>query len=33
MLSLFPDYAEASELDYYLFCDEWMMYDNRVAIQ
>jgi hypothetical protein len=33
MLALFPDCTEASELVYELFCDEWTIYDNRVAIQ
>lgn len=33
VLALFPDCAEASELAYELFCDEWTIYDNRVAIQ
>lgn len=33
VLALFPDCAEASELVYQLFCDEWTIYDNRVAIQ
>lgn len=33
MLALFPDCAEASELVYELFCDEWTIYENRVAIQ
>jgi len=33
VLALFPDCAEASELVYELFCDEWTIYDNRVAIQ
>ena len=31
--ALFPDCAEASELGYELFYDEWTIYDNRVAIQ
>lgn len=33
VLALFPDCEEAQELVYELFCDEWMIYDNRVAIQ
>ncbi len=33
VLALFPDCVEASELIYQLFCDEWTIYDNRVAIQ
>jgi len=33
MLALFPDCVEASDLVYELFCDEWTIYDNRVAIQ
>ncbi|MDD2920998.1 MAG: hypothetical protein PHQ36_01820 [Anaerolineales bacterium] len=33
MLALFPDCQEASELVYELFCDEWCIYDNRVAVQ
>lgn len=33
VLALFPDCEEAKELVYELFCDEWMIYDNRVAIQ
>lgn len=33
MLAFFPECAEASELVYELFCDEWTIYDNRVAIQ
>ncbi len=33
ILALFPDCAKASELVYELFCDEWCIYDNRVAIQ
>jgi len=33
MLALFPDCEEAKELIYELFCDEWTIYDNRVAIQ
>jgi hypothetical protein len=32
-LALFPDCEEAKELVYELFCDEWTIYDNRVAIQ
>lgn len=33
VLALFPDCAEAQELVYELFCDEWTIYDNRVAVQ
>ena len=33
ILALFPDCKEASDLVYELFCDEWTIYDNRVAIQ
>lgn len=33
MLALFPDCKEASDLVYELFCDEWTIYDNRVALQ
>ena len=33
VLALFPDCAEAQELVYELFCDEWTIYDNRVALQ
>jgi len=33
MLALFPDCQEASDLIYELFCDEWTIYDNRVAVQ
>jgi hypothetical protein len=33
VLALFPDCQEASDLVYELFCDEWTIYDNRVAIQ
>ncbi len=33
VLALFPDCDEAQELVYERFCDEWMIYDNRVAIQ
>ncbi len=33
MLALFPDCEEAKALVYELFCDEWTIYDNRVAIQ
>jgi hypothetical protein len=33
ILALFPDCQEASDLVYELFCDEWTIYDNRVAIQ
>ena len=33
VLTLFPDCIEAQELIYELFCDEWIIYDNRVAVQ
>lgn len=33
VLALFPDCKEASDLVYELFCDEWTIYDNRVALQ
>jgi len=33
VLALFPDCKEASDLVYELFCDEWTVYDNRVAVQ
>ncbi len=33
MLALFPDCREAGELVYELFCDPWLIYDMRVAIQ
>src|SRR3989304_3104584 len=33
ILALFPECKEASDLVYELFCDEWTIYDNRVAIQ
>jgi len=33
VLALFPDCEEAKELVYELFCDEWTIYDNRVALQ
>lgn len=33
ILALFHDCEEAKELVYKLFCDEWTIYDNRVAIQ
>ncbi|MDE3088378.1 MAG: hypothetical protein KGJ80_03185 [Chloroflexota bacterium] len=33
VLALFPDCHEARALVYDLFCDEWMIYDNRTAIQ
>lgn len=33
VLSLFPDCEEARELVYQLFCDEWTVFDNRVAVQ
>jgi len=33
VLALFPDCKQASDLVYELFCDEWTIYDNRVAVQ
>jgi len=33
VLALFPDCEEAQKLVYELFCDEWTIYDNRVAVQ
>jgi len=33
VLALFPDHHEAAELVYQLFCDEWLIYDNRNALQ
>jgi hypothetical protein len=33
VLALFPDHREAAELVYKLFCDEWLIYDNRTALQ
>ena len=33
ILALFPDCTEASDLVHELFCDEWTIYDNRVAVQ
>ncbi len=33
VLALFPEHREASELVYELFCDEWLIYDNRTAVQ
>lgn len=33
ILALFPDCKEASDLVYELFCDEWCIYDMRVAVQ
>ncbi len=33
VLALFPDCKEASDLVYELFCDEWLIYNNRVVIQ
>lgn len=33
VLALFPDHPEASDLIYELFCDPWLIYDNRVALQ
>ncbi len=33
VLALFPDHKEATELVYQLFCDEWLIYDNRIVLQ
>lgn len=33
VLALFPDCQEAADLAYELCCDEWLIYDNRNAIQ
>jgi len=33
ILALFPDCEEAQKFVYGLFCDEWTIYDNRVAVQ
>ncbi len=33
VLALLPDCREASELVYEIFCDEWTIYDMRVAVQ
>jgi hypothetical protein len=33
ILALFPECREAGDLVYELFCDEWCIYENRVAIQ
>lgn len=33
VLAFFPDCKEASDLVFELFCDEWTIYDNRVALQ
>lgn len=33
VLSAYPSHHEASDLVYELFCDEWLIYDNRNAIQ
>ena len=33
VLARFPDCKEASDLVYELLCDEWMIYENRVALQ
>ena len=33
VLALFPECEEAQDLVCELFCDEWTIYDNRVAIQ
>lgn len=33
VLALFPDHEEVAELVYELFCDEWLIYDNRNALQ
>jgi hypothetical protein len=33
ILALFPECEEAKNLVYEFFCDEWTIYDNRVALQ
>jgi hypothetical protein len=33
VLALFPDCTEAADLAYELFCDEWVIYDTRNALQ
>ena len=33
VLAFFPDCKDASDLVFELFCDEWTIYDNRVALQ
>jgi len=33
VLTLFPDHQAAADLIYELFCDEWLIYDNRIALQ
>lgn len=33
VLALFPDHQEAAALVYELFCDEWLIYNNRTALQ
>ncbi len=33
VLALFPDHREAADLVYDLLCDEWLIYDNRNALQ
>lgn len=33
VLALFPDHQAAADLIYQLFCDEWLIYDNRNALQ
>lgn len=33
VLALYPDHPEAAELAYQLFCDEWLIYDTRNALQ
>jgi hypothetical protein len=33
VLALVPDCCEASDLVYELFCDEWLINDNRNAVQ
>lgn len=33
ILALFPECQEARDLVYDLFCDEWTIYNNRVAVQ
>ncbi len=32
-LALFPACTEAGDLGCELFCDEWTIYENRVAVQ
>jgi hypothetical protein len=33
ILALFPDHQEAATLAYALFCDEWLIFDTRTALQ